>query len=547
MATPQLRRRRRWGLVLLLGLLVAVVGSTYWLWRHTAAIGLLAHRTPTTGALGIEHRLGKEETGATTPIQTDAARTGGPRTSASSTSTRQTAAALNAASSPTSTNTYAADTVPAVAADAATSAGPGSANGKQAARAGRGRLAASRLLAATARELGFGADRAGDKPGGSRGTRSVRNRAAGNAAFVRQTTVEHRARRRTARSTIIVSAASTSSPATRPAPPSLGVVAKSTLSTRPTGITDRNESSETTAVQRTTQTAPTSLATNSPLPAATNFSVTAAAETSTVATSRVAASPVALQLSAVPGPFVRAQPDSFYLPKLLARHWALLVLAGPALTHRRVGSSALDQATATSPGVRPSSPIMRPDSTTRRLAQQERQSTGFGVQVQASRVLNGRWTISAGLGYQEYASMVETTETIANRFMLASTSTITHRDTYQFLTVPVQAHYVLGQAGKRLRYGLVAGAEAAIYLGGSNLQLTGNIKDWNTSNSPYRSLNLALNTGLDVRYRLAPRLEVVAQPTVTYFLNPLARPASGLPPRYLWGGSALLGLSYHLR
>ena len=36
-------------------------------------------------------------------------------------------------------------------------------------------------------------------------------------------------------------------------------------------------------------------------------------------------------------------------------------------------------------------------------------------------------------------------------------------------------------------------------------------------------------------------------PRVTYFLNPLARPASGLPPRYLWGGSALLGLSYHLR
>ena len=139
------------------------------------------------------------------------------------------------------------------------------------------------------------------------------------------------------------------------------------------------------------------------------------------------------------------------------------------------------------------------------------------------------------------------TSLVTNRFVLASTSTITHHDTHQFLTVPVQAHYVLGQVGKRLRYGLVAGAEAAIYLGGSNLQLTGNVKDWNASNSPYHSLNLALNTGLDVRYRLAPRLEVVAQPTVTYFLNPLARPTSGLPPRYLWGGSALLGLSYHLR
>ncbi|GAA3983783.1 hypothetical protein GCM10022407_31130 [Hymenobacter antarcticus] len=182
-----------------------------------------------------------------------------------------------------------------------------------------------------------------------------------------------------------------------------------------------------------------------------------------------------------------------------------------------------------------------------RLAQRERQSTGFGVQVQVSRVLNGRWTLSAGLGYQEYASTVETTQTAFDRFLSSSTTTITHRDTYRFLTVPVQAHYALGQLGKRLRYGVMAGAEAAIYLSGSNLQPNGTIKDWNASNSPYRSLSLALSTGLDVRYRLAPRLEVVVQPTATYFLNPLARPATGLPPRYLWGGSALMGLSYHLR
>lgn len=554
-ATPQLRRR--WSRVLLLGLLMAVVGGTFWLWQHTAATGPVAHRTPTTSALGIEHRLGEEEeeVGATTPTPSDAARTNGPQTSASSTSTKRATAAPNAASSPTTTDTYAANTVPAVAADAATSAGPGIANGKQATRAGRGRLAAGHTLAGragtTTREPGFGSDRADDEPERSRGTRSVRNKAAGNGAFMRKNTVEHRVRRRTARGTIIVSAASTGSPATRPVPLRLGVVAKSTLGTRTTGITDRNESSETMAEQRMTRTVPTSLTTNSPLPDTTNFSVTAAAETSTVATSRVAASPVALQLSAVPGPFVRAQPDSAYLPKLLVRRWALLVLAGPALTHRSLGSSNLNQATAASPGIGPSSPIMSPDSTTHQLAQQERQSTGFGVQVQASRVLNGRWTISAGLGYQEYTSTVEVTETIANRFMPAATatatSTVTHRDSYKFLTVPVQAHYVLGQAGKRLRYGVVAGAEAAIYLGGSNLQLTGGIKNWNASNSPYRSLNLALTTGLDVRYRLAPRLEVVAQPTVTYFLNPLVRPVSGLPPRYLWGGSALLGLSYHLR
>ena len=492
-ARPRLRRRRRWSPVLLLVLLVATTGSTYWFWRHAAATGPLAHRTPAPSVPGIEHRLGKEEDGATTTISPDAARTGGLQTSASSTSTRRTAAA---------------------------------------------------------RAPGFGADRAGDEPGGSRGTRPVRNSAAENAAFVRQTSVERRVRHRIARSTLIGSAASTGAPATRPAAPSLDVVAKNTLGTGTTGgIVISNEASETTAVQPPTRTAPTSLATNNPLPAATNFSVTAAAETATVATGRVAASPVALQLWAVPGPFVRTQPDSFYLPKRLARHWALLVLAGPARTHRRLGSSTPDEMLAPTSSAGVGLPTTRPDSssTTRRLAQQERQSTGAGVQVQASRVLNGRWTISAGLGYQEYASTVATTETSADRFMVASTSTITHRDTYHFLTVPVQAHYALGQVGKRLRYGVVAGVEAAIYLFGSNLQLNGSVRDWNASTSPYRLLNLALSTGLDVRYRLAPRLEVVAQPTATYFLNPLARPASGLPPRYLWGGSALLGLSYHLR
>ena len=148
------------------------------------------------------------------------------------------------------------------------------------------------------------------------------------------------------------------------------MVAKSTLGTRTTGITDRNESSETTAVQRTPRTVPTSLATDSPLPDATNFSVTAAAETSTMAMSRVAASPVALQLSAVPAPSVRAQPDSFYLPKLLARHWALLVLAGPALTHRRLDSPTLDQGLTSTPTVGVGLPTTRLDSTTRQLAQQ---------------------------------------------------------------------------------------------------------------------------------------------------------------------------------
>ena len=323
-------------------------------------------------------------------------------------------------------------------------------------------------------------------------------------------------------------------------------MAKSKPSVKPAGNTDGDDSAKVTIAQRGLPVASIHPAANEP--SAAGFSAATPAQTTGLAAiGRVENSPVALQLISVPGPFVRPQPDSAYLPKMLARRWALLVLAGPALTHRRLGSSTLDQVLTPSSTIGLPSPNTKDSTTTRQLAQREGQSTGFGVQMQASRVLNGRWAISAGLGYQEYASTVEVTQTFSNRFMPPSTSTLTHRDTYRFLTVPVQAHYALGQAGKRLRYGIVAGAEAAIYLSGSTLQSSGTIKKWNTSNSPYRSLSLALSTGLDVHYRLAPRLEVVAQPTATYFLNPLARPATGLPPRYLWGGSALLGLSYHLR
>ena len=154
--------------------------------------------------------------------------------------------------------------------------------------------------------------------------------------------------------------------------------------------------------------------------------------------------------------------------------------------------------------------------------------------------------LSAGLGYQEYASYVTTNEVLTNRFM-PNPGPFTARDTYRFLTLPVQAHYAMGLAGGRLRYGLVAGAEPAIYLGGSTLRANGTLDRWNGSNSPYRTLSLALSAGLDMRYRISPRLEAVAQPTATYFLNSLPQPAAGLTPRYLWGGSALLGISYHLR
>lgn len=290
-------------------------------------------------------------------------------------------------------------------------------------------------------------------------------------------------------------------------------------------------------------------------PAAAAAAIAATATTTTTATteaaqklpiSSVAAPAVALLLPAALLPAVRPQPDSAYLPQRLTRRWALLVLAGPALTHHRLGSTAASQ--TQSPAA--TAPLGPTRGSNNPPAVQQRPGTGFEVRAQASRILNGRWTLSAGLGYQELGSNAEVAR--PNGRLLAlylnnSITPLTHRDTYRFLTVPAQAHYALGPVRKRLRYGLVAGAEAAVYLGGRTLQADGSVRDWNASNSPYRALSLALSVGLDVRYRLSSRLEAVAQPTTTHFLNPLARPAADLAPRYLWGGSALLGLSYHLR
>jgi hypothetical protein len=70
---------------------------------------------------------------------------------------------------------------------------------------------------------------------------------------------------------------------------------------------------------------------------------------------------------------------------------------------------------------------------------------------------------------------------------------------------------------------------------------------WDISGSPYRSLNAAVSAGIDVRYRLVPGLEILVQPTATYFLTSLPRTYSGLVPRYLFGAGALFGLSYEFR
>ena len=228
------------------------------------------------------------------------------------------------------------------------------------------------------------------------------------------------------------------------------------------------------------------------------------------------------------------------LPVSVVARWAVLVLAGPALTHRQLGETA-NLALASPNNSLPGPATYSPPG---ELARQERPSAGFGAQILLRRALSGRWSLSTGLGYQEYASQASTSTTNANLFLRTPAPEYVHRDTYRFLAMPVRLGYALWPAGGRLRYGLQAGADAALYLGGSTLAPNGSLTTWNRGNSPYRALSVALSAGLEVRYHLTTRLNLVAQPTATYFLTSLPEPTAGQNSRYLWGVGSLLGISF---
>ena len=299
------------------------------------------------------------------------------------------------------------------------------------------------------------------------------------------------------------------------------------------------------------------------VPAVTQLSAGAPAEPiSFAAWGRLQPRSVALLPVPLATPTVLTPTDTLPHPgKAAVSRWAVQLLAGPALTYRRLGSSGTSALQAI-----PSAPVnfynQAGDRTS--VAAQERPTAGFGAQVQVQRVLNGRWTMSSGLGYQVYATRlalqtVPVSAAAPNSFPMNAPPRIIDstkirstnlRDTYRFVTVPVRVSYWMGVGGRHLRFGLLGGADAAFYLGGATSEGSTcgcTSQTWGPSGSPYRSLSLSLSLGVDLRYRLGPRWELLAQPTGTYFLTPLARPASGFAPRYLLGGSTLLGISYGLR
>ncbi|OGX85067.1 outer membrane beta-barrel protein [Hymenobacter glacialis] len=524
-ARPQLRRRRRWSPVLLLGLLLAVVGGAAWQWWRTAGPGQSAAGT---GQMATTGPRSENRTAATASVPPQAATdvagavAAGPNSPAARTSTGTATAAqateLAAAKNPLPAFQKNIDVTTLNRSAAAT-------RGRRLAAVRSGNFSAGRADAAYAEPItAADSDAAASVP--------AMGAAASNTekVAVRQETAPEASK--TARPRVAPAEAL----ATGDASPALPAVPLAGLSAPVAGV-NQSQSLADSPQAGTNEDAPDA----------------AGSAQNTAAAGAMLRRTPALALAGFPLPTAQLSADTApAMPVVVAQRWALQLLGGPAQTFRTLGGGAslepLPNRNLPPTAAGPASDNVIANA----LAEKEKSSTGFGLQVQARRVLSGRWGVSAGLGYQEYATRTDysgpvsyTTYSVSGLPTRASREvSLRQRDTYRFATVPVRVSYALGQASKHLRYGLRAGTDVAVYLGGST---TRSAPSALKNNSPYRPLSLSVMAGLDLHYRVGPRLELLAQPHATYFLTSLPKPISGLTPRYLWGAGALVGVSYELR
>lgn len=281
--------------------------------------------------------------------------------------------------------------------------------------------------------------------------------------------------------------------------------------------------------------------------------ISGAAALTAQALAQLQARAVSLQLAAAPA---LAQPQEVAVapnapPAALLPRWAVQVLAGPALTYRQLsGAPALN---ATAPIALPITAGVQYRPVMASVAELERPALGGGAQILVRCALNARWSLSAGLGYAEYATRLalqQVRSTSAVRFagQDSTTTSIHRRDTYRFVTLPLRVGYAK-PLSPRWSVGLLAGADVAFYVGGSSTEGSAcacQSQTWGLTGSPYRRVSVGASLGAEVRYRLNGRWELLAQPTATYMLNPLAQSTSPYYRRQLLGGTALLGAAYTL-
>ncbi|WP_426060239.1 hypothetical protein [Hymenobacter sp. B1770] len=546
-AQPQLRKRRRWSPVLLLGLLLAVVSGAGWQWWRTAGPG--------------QTTLGQGELAThSTPPGTKTPSTSNPSEAARQLPAYSAATASQSTESSRITDSEIVGTLPGKA--AYTPEGGAIARTTPAAEAVTGMPSAASISSAAS--------------SGSVATRHTAPTAHGRVlSTARQSATGLSARSGIANGSALTRKQTRSGPDVLPTGLESAAASQAGMPDQPTSAGSDYPAGQSQAVNEIAVSSaqpglpPTPGAEAQPTgTAAIAPSGAPAARTSELANHEIAAgnnsqllmrSVVPVLEEASPRPALRLNADTLSdTPEIPVRRWAAQVLAGPSLTYRRLGQQA---ALASSPYVTPSAfSRFLNNSAPNQLAQEEKPSAGYGLQVQAHRVLNGRWSFSTGLGYQEYATQTPYSYNPTLSAMGFGTSVnpsspasivptqLTHRDTYRFLTVPLRLGYGLGQGrSSRLYYGVLAGADAAFYVGGKSTGADTSPRTWSSSGAPYRSLNISLSAGLDLRYRATSRVELLAQPTATYFVNSLMKSDSGLTPRYLMGTGVLFGLSYELR
>ncbi|MBF9237176.1 outer membrane beta-barrel protein [Hymenobacter sp. BT683] len=271
---------------------------------------------------------------------------------------------------------------------------------------------------------------------------------------------------------------------------------------------------------------------------------------SRVAVLQLATSPLSSVLQLTP-----VEVDKPPVPPIATR-WAVQVLAGPALTYRQLAAGAQTKAPSPLPAPLPvRGQLVAVGRNASGVADLERPALGSGAQVTVRHTLTKNWNVSAGLGYSEYATRLVIKQVYSNNFSstipnsIDSTGTsFRRRDTYRFATVPLRVGYGWAPTG-RWRVGLVAGVDAALYVGGNSTEGSScacTTQNWGFSGSPYRRFSLGTSLGADFRYQLTGQWELVAQPTATYFLTPLTSVRSGYYPRRPLGATALLGVSLNL-
>ncbi|GAB3225881.1 hypothetical protein GCM10027346_07570 [Hymenobacter seoulensis] len=226
-------------------------------------------------------------------------------------------------------------------------------------------------------------------------------------------------------------------------------------------------------------------------------------------------------------PEVRAKRRSRTRPtkrELRLRGWSAQALIGSGLTYRALGG------------------------TPTQLQQLERPGVGFSGQVSGAYALTKQLTVSAGLGYAEYASNLNYR---LKKDSLDKTLQVEFRDVYRFLTVPLQLQYTL-QGNHRWRTGVLGGATVAFLTSARTTE--GNAcncsqRQWQPSsgtNIPFQATNVLLNVGAFANYQFAPGQWITLRPQGQIFLNSLTTQASGKAPRRPWSLGFQAGYSWDL-